>query len=134
MKSKIIAFLLWFFLGVLGIHRFYVHKWGTGILWLLTLGLAGIGWIIDLFLLGTMVDNYNLKKNMKRISKSTAELAVGTADFVQNVNSQTEENATAEQAESNGKVEKLRNIKSLLDSGVLTQEEFEIEKQKILNS
>ena len=44
------------------------------------------------------------------------------------------ENATAEQAESNGKVEKLRNIKSLLDSGVLTQEEFEIEKQKILNS
>ena len=81
-----------------------------------------------------MVDNYNLKKNMKKISKSTAELAVGTANFVQNVNSQTEENATAEQAESNGKVEKLRNIKSLLDSGVLTQEEFEIEKQKILNS
>jgi TM2 domain-containing membrane protein YozV len=40
--------LLAFFVGVFGVHRFYVGKVGTGILQLLTLGGFGIWWIIDL--------------------------------------------------------------------------------------
>lgn len=134
MKSKIIAFLLWLFLGGFGVHRFYLHKWGTGILCLLTVGLAGIGWIIDLFLLGTMVDNYNMKKNIKKISTATANIASETENYVQNTNYQIPQNANTNQNESNPKVEKLRNIKSLFDAGILSQEEFEREKQKILNS
>lgn len=59
MKSKLAAYLLWFFFGLLGIHRFYLGKVGTGILYLLTGGVLGIGWFIDLFTLGTQVDNYN---------------------------------------------------------------------------
>ena len=50
-KSKTIAGLLCFFLGELGIHRFYVGKVGTGILWLCTAGLFGIGWLIDLIMI-----------------------------------------------------------------------------------
>jgi TM2 domain-containing membrane protein YozV len=55
-------------------HRFYLDKIGSGILYLLTGQLLGIGWIVDLFLIGSMVDNYNNKteiKNLKRDVKIT---------------------------------------------------------------
>jgi TM2 domain-containing membrane protein YozV len=44
---------LYFFLGGLGIHRFYVGKAGTGILMILTLGGLGIWIIIDLVMILT---------------------------------------------------------------------------------
>ena len=50
-KSWIAALLLCIFLGYLGIHRFYVGKIGTGILYLLTGGLFGIGVIIDIIMI-----------------------------------------------------------------------------------
>ena len=50
-KKKITALLLCLFLGVLGIHRFYVGKNGTGIIWLLTCGFGGIGCIIDFIMI-----------------------------------------------------------------------------------
>ena len=58
-KSKIVAYLLWFFLGFFSAHKFYLEKMGIGILYLFTLQLFGIGWIIDLFKLGGQVDVYN---------------------------------------------------------------------------
>ena len=50
-KNRTVALLLCIFLGVLGIHRFYVGKVGTGILWLLTGGLCGIGTLVDMILI-----------------------------------------------------------------------------------
>ncbi|MFT5213134.1 MAG: TM2 domain-containing membrane protein YozV [Patiriisocius sp.] len=60
MKSKGVAYLLWFFLGAFSAHRFYLGKIGSGILYLFTFQLFGIGWVIDLFILGDMVDKHNL--------------------------------------------------------------------------
>ncbi|MGJ8660509.1 MAG: TM2 domain-containing protein [Bacteroidota bacterium] len=55
-KSFVVAVGLWFFLGLLGIHRFYLGYYGIGILYLLTAGFCGIGWLIDgiMFLTGDL--------------------------------------------------------------------------------
>ncbi len=50
-KSKTVALLLCLFLGVFGIHRFYVGKIGTGLLYMFTLGFGGVGVLIDLLLI-----------------------------------------------------------------------------------
>lgn len=50
-KSRIVALLLCIFLGWIGIHRFYLGKTTTGVLYLLTLGLFYVGWIWDIIML-----------------------------------------------------------------------------------
>ena len=51
--SKFIGYIVWLF-GFTGGHRFYYGKVFTGILWCFTLGLLGVGWLIDLFLIPSM--------------------------------------------------------------------------------
>ena len=57
-KSRLAAALLCWFLGTLGIHRFYVGKIGTGVLMIVTLGGVGIWTIIDfiVILIGSFRD------------------------------------------------------------------------------
>jgi TM2 domain-containing membrane protein YozV len=69
MKSKLVAYVLWFFFGFLSLHRFYLGKVGSGILYLVTFQLFGIGWLIDLFTLGGMVDNYNHERRIDHLER-----------------------------------------------------------------
>lgn len=59
MRSILVAYILWFFLGLLGVHRFYAGRWISGIVWFLTGGLLGIGWLIDIILIPGMIDRFN---------------------------------------------------------------------------
>jgi len=56
-----IAWILLTFLGILGIHRMYMGKWITGILYLLTCGFLGIGIIYDFWTLNDQITLINSK-------------------------------------------------------------------------
>jgi len=55
-----IGYLLWIF-GFMGAHRFYYGRPITGTIWFLTLGLVGIGWFIDLFLMPSLDRSADLR-------------------------------------------------------------------------
>jgi restriction system protein len=52
-KSKKVALILCVLLGMMGFHYFYVGRIGKGVLYLLTGGLFGIGWLIDIVKIAT---------------------------------------------------------------------------------
>ena len=57
-----VAYLLWLFsgFGALGLHRFYLGKIGTGLLWFFTGGLCGLGCIFDAITLSRQVREANI--------------------------------------------------------------------------
>jgi TM2 domain-containing membrane protein YozV len=57
-----VAWLLLAFLGLFGIHRFYMGKWITGVVYLLTGGLVGIGLLYDLWTLNGQVSELNRRE------------------------------------------------------------------------
>lgn len=66
MKSTFLTYVLWLVGGPLSIHRFYLGKYGSGFLYLLTGGLFGVGWVLDLFLIPGMVERQNLKMQLRQ--------------------------------------------------------------------
>jgi TM2 domain-containing membrane protein YozV len=54
-----VAWILLTFLGLFGIHRFYMGKWFTGIVYLLSAGIFGIGYLYDLWTLNDQVSLIN---------------------------------------------------------------------------
>jgi hypothetical protein len=73
-----IAYFLWLIsgFGILGFHRFYLGRFGTGLLWLFTGGLAGIGALFDFFYIPTMVRDENLKLGYRNVLFTRPEPSV----------------------------------------------------------
>ena len=57
-----VAWLLLTFLGLLGVHRMYMGKWISGVLYLLTAGLAGLGWLYDFWTLNDQITVRNASR------------------------------------------------------------------------
>ncbi|OPY90625.1 MAG: TM2 domain protein [Syntrophus sp. PtaU1.Bin208] len=54
-----VAWILLTFLGLFGVHRFYLGKWLSGLLYLFTLGIFGIGYIYDFWTLNDQITVIN---------------------------------------------------------------------------
>ena len=61
-KNKWVALLLCLYLGFFGAHKFYEGNSKAGKLYLFTLGLFGIGWFVDLFVLLAKPNPYYVKQ------------------------------------------------------------------------
>jgi TM2 domain-containing membrane protein YozV len=61
-----IAWILLVFLGFFGVHRMYMGKWLTGILYLFTFGLFGVGYLFDLWTLNEQIDEVNMDSHDHR--------------------------------------------------------------------
>lgn len=58
-----LAWVLLTFLGVLGIHRFYMGKWITGLLYFFTGAFFGIGYLYDLWTLNSQLSELNARQS-----------------------------------------------------------------------
>ncbi len=104
----------------MGGHKFYLGKFGIGILYFFTFGFFFIGWFIDLFTLGTQVDSYN---------------ALYGRQFG-NTNTNSNVNNVVVNVPSHGQADNLSNqldkLLELKNKGALTEEEYNKQKAKLL--
>ena len=78
--SKTVGYILWLF-GFTGAHRFYYGKPLTGTIWFFTLGLLGVGWLIDLFLIPAMDRQADLRFRAGKVNYSVAWILLAFLGF-----------------------------------------------------
>lgn len=136
MKNKLTSGLLALFLGGIGVHKFYLGQTTAGVLYLLFFwtGIPAILAAIDGIILLTMSDeDFNKKYNQP------AQSANQQPQYQQQDNPEYEpvQPAAAPQAESKdgqSVAEILISYKQLLDNQIITQEEFDALKHKVLSA
>lgn len=77
-KTSYLFWIVWIF-GAAGLHRLYNKKIFTGLLWMFTFGLFGIGQLVDLFLIPNMVEEHNVKARA-RLGVSPYGVPLGEAN------------------------------------------------------
>jgi hypothetical protein len=116
MKSQSTALILWFgwIFGLCGLHRLYAGKIGTGVIWILTFGLVGIGQIVDLFLLRDMVESSNLKRGYLPDGTPIGALAPADVFDIENIK------------------ERLRKLDQLYFNDLIEEDSYRKRKEELL--
>lgn len=124
-KNMIVAYLLWWFLGWAGVHRFYLGRTNTGLaqLILFVLGMAtaiiGVGFVfLFAVLIWWMLDAYF---TYKIVVEENQKLGVNNSSIF-----------LSKTADVGNELDQLEKLHGLYEKGVLTQEEYEKKKSKLL--
>ena len=122
-KSKDTALLLCIFGGFFGLHRFYVGKIGTGLIYAFTMGFFMIGWLLDIcvILMGGFTDNTGAPlRATKKQNNAPTDVRIINQESI---------NTGINQEDSITQLERLAKLK---EQGILTEAEFQDKKQKLL--
>ncbi|MFF2996513.1 TM2 domain-containing protein [Streptomyces sp. NPDC057950] len=79
-KSVVAAYVCWIFLGVFGIHHFYLGRKNRGLLHLFTLGICGLGWLVDGVTLPRQVRSANARIATRDVATPAEWTRAGRAD------------------------------------------------------
>jgi len=140
MKSKTVAAVLAFFLGGIGVHKFYLGESGKGLLYLFFCWtwIPGIIAFFEAFIFLTMSEDvFNAKYN-----GGAAALAVPAVQQTQAMSNNQAQNIVINVPSSVGAggaaqvdvVSQLAKLNELRVAGALTDEEFQTEKRKLLGA
>ena len=108
-KEFLPTLILCFFVGMLGVHRFYVGKIGTGVAMIFTLGGLGI-WVLVDFILICIGSFRDIDGRLVKYQRASLN----------------------EQASNTGIAEELRKFAELRDEGIISEEEFNRKKEELL--
>ncbi|MFE3270018.1 MMPL family transporter [Streptomyces sp. NPDC059215] len=78
-KSVLAAYVWWLFLGLFGIHHFYLDRKNRGLLYLFTLGICGLGWLVDGVTLPRQIQSANARLAPRDVETSAEWTRAGRA-------------------------------------------------------
>ena len=131
MKNKIVAAVLAFLFGWIGVHKFYLGRTGAGVLYLIfswTFIPALVAFVEGIILLIMSEDEFNQKYNTK-----WAPQQAQPQNIVVNVENKAV-TGSEEKKQEKDLSQSLGELHNLLESGALTQEEYDAQKAKLLGS
>lgn len=120
-KDPTTMLIISLFLGGLGVDRFMLGDTGMGVLKLLTGGCLGVLTIIDWFTVMGRTREKNFNVFMESIENQSMLFSSSKTDDMRKI-------------DDSSVIEEIKKYKDLLDNGIITQEEFDSKKTKLLNS
>ena len=128
-KNLVVAYLLWWFLGFIGLHRIYLNKNASGITFIVLFILGFITLFIAWIPLGIwwLLDAYFVYKYVTQFNELTS--TSGLLDVQVNSNQNF---ASNDKLLDKSKLEILERLHSLYEKGALSKEEYESQKKEVI--